>query len=114
VTLARDATSAGDPVLAESITQHSEHYQRMINEMTGSTTSKPPAAISAAAATVITGDEPQPELSVEQPSLAQRLSSSNNSSLSDGHGGGLEDLDRLPARSAHERSRERLKILEIQ
>ncbi len=29
--LAKDATSAGDRVLAESYLQHAEHYQRMIN-----------------------------------------------------------------------------------
>lgn len=34
VTLARDATSAGDHVLAESYLQHAEHYQRFINEIT--------------------------------------------------------------------------------
>jgi hypothetical protein len=34
VTLARDANSAGDRVLAESYLQHAEHYQRLINEMT--------------------------------------------------------------------------------
>jgi hypothetical protein len=34
VTLARDAASAGDRVLAESYLQHAEHYQRFINEMT--------------------------------------------------------------------------------
>ena len=33
VTLARDATSAGDHVLAESYLQHAEHYQRFINEI---------------------------------------------------------------------------------
>ncbi|MBI3441899.1 MAG: DUF4167 domain-containing protein [Proteobacteria bacterium] len=33
VTLARDAASAGDRVLAESYLQHAEHYQRFINEM---------------------------------------------------------------------------------
>lgn len=32
--LARDATAAGDRVLAESYFQHAEHYQRFINEMT--------------------------------------------------------------------------------
>lgn len=32
-TLARDAASAGDRVLAESYFQHAEHYLRMINEM---------------------------------------------------------------------------------
>lgn len=30
--LAKDATSAGDRVLAESYLQHAEHYQRMLNE----------------------------------------------------------------------------------
>ena len=34
VALARDATSSGDRVLAESYLQHGEHYQRLINEMT--------------------------------------------------------------------------------
>ena len=34
VTLARDATSAGDHILSESYLQHAEHYQRFINEMT--------------------------------------------------------------------------------
>jgi hypothetical protein len=33
LTLARDAASAGDRVLAESYLQHAEHYQRQINEM---------------------------------------------------------------------------------
>jgi hypothetical protein len=33
MTLARDASSAGDRILAESYFQHAEHYQRMINEM---------------------------------------------------------------------------------
>jgi hypothetical protein len=33
LTLARDAASAGDRILAESYLQHAEHYQRMINEM---------------------------------------------------------------------------------
>ena len=32
MTLAKDATSSGDYVLAESYTQHAEHYQRIINE----------------------------------------------------------------------------------
>jgi hypothetical protein len=31
--LAKDATSAGDRVLAESYLQHAEHYQRLINEI---------------------------------------------------------------------------------
>lgn len=34
LTLAKDASSAGDRILAESYLQHAEHYQRMINEMT--------------------------------------------------------------------------------
>lgn len=34
LTLAKDAASAGDRVLAESYLQHAEHYQRFINEMT--------------------------------------------------------------------------------
>jgi hypothetical protein len=34
LTLARDAASAGDRILAESYLQHAEHYQRAINEMT--------------------------------------------------------------------------------
>ena len=34
ITLARDAASVGDRVLAESCLQHAEHYQRFINEMT--------------------------------------------------------------------------------
>ncbi len=33
ITLARDASGAGDRVLAESYLQHAEHYQRLINEM---------------------------------------------------------------------------------
>ena len=32
MTLARDAASAGDTILAESYYQHAEHYQRVINE----------------------------------------------------------------------------------
>lgn len=32
LTLARDATAAGDRILAESYFQHAEHYQRMLNE----------------------------------------------------------------------------------
>ena len=31
-TLARDASSSGDNILAESYYQHAEHYQRIINE----------------------------------------------------------------------------------
>lgn len=34
VSLARDASSYGDRVLAESYLQHAEHYQRFINEYT--------------------------------------------------------------------------------
>ena len=33
VALARDASAAGDHVLAESYLQHAEHYQRLLNEI---------------------------------------------------------------------------------
>lgn len=33
LTLAKDAASAGDRILAESYLQHAEHYQRLINEI---------------------------------------------------------------------------------
>ena len=36
MTLARDAASAGDTILAESYYQHAEHYQRIINEFSNS------------------------------------------------------------------------------
>lgn len=38
--LARDAAAAGDRVLAESYLQHAEHYQRLINELTGDDASR--------------------------------------------------------------------------
>lgn len=34
-TLAKDAASAGDRILAESYLQHAEHYQRVINSFVG-------------------------------------------------------------------------------
>ncbi len=38
--LARDAAAAGDAVLAESYRQHAEHYQRVINELSGGNNNK--------------------------------------------------------------------------
>ena len=40
MTLARDAASAGDAILAESYYQHAEHYQRMINEFSSNVSEK--------------------------------------------------------------------------
>jgi hypothetical protein len=42
LTLAKDAASSGDRVLAESYLQHAEHYQRMINSW-GDDVQAPPA-----------------------------------------------------------------------
>ena len=59
MTLARDASSAGDTILAESYYQHAEHYQRMINEFS-----------SASDRTNETGDTPkveEPKAKVEEP-----------------------------------------------
>ncbi len=36
LTLAKDATSAGDRIVAENYYQHAEHYIRIINEYNGS------------------------------------------------------------------------------
>lgn len=36
LSLAKDATSAGDRIVAENYYQHAEHYIRIINEMNGS------------------------------------------------------------------------------
>ena len=72
VTLARDAASAGDRVLAESYLQHAEHYQRMINDMTEEYNKFNPPQYNQQQP--ITGDEPQPvvpEMSVEQPGHQQ-------------------------------------------
>jgi len=35
--LAKDATSAGDPIMSENYYQHAEHYIRIINEISGET-----------------------------------------------------------------------------
>lgn len=70
VTLARDAASAGDRILAESYLQHAEHYQRMINDMTEEYNKFNPPQYQQQP---ITGEEPQPsvpEMSVEQPGAA--------------------------------------------
>jgi hypothetical protein len=70
ITLARDASSAGDRVLAESYLQHAEHYQRMINEMTEEYNKYNPPQFQQQP---VTGEEPQPvipDISVEQPNVA--------------------------------------------
>lgn len=65
IALARDATSSGDRVLAESYLQHGEHYQRMINEMTEEYNKyNPPLQPQQPAGN---GEEQPPEMSVEQP-----------------------------------------------
>ncbi|MEZ0223249.1 MAG: DUF4167 domain-containing protein [Alphaproteobacteria bacterium] len=59
VTLARDAASAGDRILAESYLQHAEHYQRMINDMQEEYNKyNPPQQYQQQQP--ITGEEPQP------------------------------------------------------
>jgi hypothetical protein len=98
VTLARDAMSSGDPVLAESYQQHSEHYQRMINEMTEEYNKyNPQPQFQPQQQQPITGDEPQPELSVEQPSVVaaqqQQQQHNQNQQPSQNGGGNMEDLD---------------------
>lgn len=70
IALARDATSSGDRVLAESYLQHGEHYQRMINEMTEEYNKyNPPLPQQQVQGN---GDDQQqpPEMSVEQPHVA--------------------------------------------
>ena len=68
-TRARDAMSSGDRVLAESYLQHAEHYQRMINEMTEEYNKYNPQPQHQQ---VAQGTEEQPpEMSVEQPNVAQ-------------------------------------------
>ncbi|MDE1150945.1 MAG: DUF4167 domain-containing protein [Micavibrio sp.] len=66
ITLARDATSSGDRVLAESYLQHAEHYQRMINEMTEEYNKYNPP-YQPQQQQQGNGEEQPPELSVEQP-----------------------------------------------
>lgn len=85
-TLARDAMSSGDRVLAESYLQHAEHYQRMINEMTEEYNKynppqqhqQPPQGT----------EEQPPEMSVEQPNVAQPGAA--QPTIPDG---AMEDLD---------------------
>lgn len=84
-TLARDAMSSGDRVLAESYLQHAEHYQRMINEMTEEYQRHNPQFQQQP---VITGDEPQPEVAVEQPGAAAAAVSAKVPQE-----GSLDDLD---------------------
>lgn len=88
--LARDAASAGDRVLAESYLQHAEHYQRMINEMTEEYNKHNPQQ--QFQQQPITGEEPQPELSVEQPGAAA-AAAANNGQQQQPSADGLEDLD---------------------
>lgn len=81
VTLARDANSAGDRILAESYLQHAEHYQRMINDMQEEYNKFNPPQYNQQQQP-ITGEEPQPVIpeatttstapngAAEQPNLA--------------------------------------------
>lgn len=88
--LARDAMSAGDRVLAESYLQHAEHYQRMINEMTEEYNKYNPQP-QYQPQQPITGDEPQPELSVEQPSAIAAAAAQQQQQQPSADG--LNDLD---------------------
>lgn len=87
--LARDAMSSGDRVLAESYLQHAEHYQRLINEMTEEYNKYNPQP-QFQQQPVITGDEPQPEMSVEQPS-AQSATPPQQQQIQPAEG--MDDLD---------------------
>jgi len=84
---------SGDRVLAESYLQHAEHYQRMINEMTEEYNKhNPQQQFQPQQQPVITGDEPQPELSVEQPqtlAAAQQQAQQQQQPAQEG----MEDLD---------------------
>lgn len=85
-TLARDAMSSGDRVLAESYLQHAEHYQRMINEMTEEYNKYNPQPQHQQQPQ---GTEEQPpEMSVEQPNVAQPGAA--QPTIPDG---AMEDLD---------------------
>lgn len=85
-TLARDAMSSGDRVLAESYLQHAEHYQRMINEMTEEYNKyNPPQQHQQVPQGT---DEQPPEMSVEQPNVAQP--GAQQPSIPEG---AMEDLD---------------------
>ena len=85
-TLARDAMSSGDRVLAESYLQHAEHYQRMINEMTEEYNKYNPQPQHQQP--VQGTDEQPPEMSVEQPNVAQP--GAQQPSIPEG---AMEDLD---------------------
>lgn len=85
-TLARDAMSSGDRVLAESYLQHAEHYQRMINEMTEEYNKyNPPQPHQQQPQGT---EEQPPEMSVEQPNVAQPGAA--QPTIPDG---AMEDLD---------------------
>jgi len=88
VALARDATAGSDRVLAESYLQHAEHYQRMINEMTEEYNKYNPQP--QFQQQPITGDEPQPEMSVEQPQTAAATAAAATSAAA---ADGMNDLD---------------------
>jgi hypothetical protein len=79
LTLARDANSAGDRILAESYFQHAEHYQRMLNEANEELARSNPqafqqqqqqqAAAAAAAAAGEEGEQPGASSNGEQPDV---------------------------------------------
>ena len=76
VTLARDAASAGDRVLAESYLQHAEHYQRFINEMTEEFNQYNQQ---------YNNQQPQPQVAADGNAAAQPVSIETS--------GGMNDLD---------------------
>jgi hypothetical protein len=86
VTLARDAASAGDRILAESYLQHAEHYQRMINDMTEEYNKFNPPQYNNQQQP-ITGEEPQPVVDIPaqvvQPQQAQQSQQPSQESLED-------------------------------
>ena len=85
--LARDATAAGDRVLAEGLNQYAEHYYRIINDSTDPEPTRPPAppreeteaasdgareAAESAEAAAATGEAPAPAAQDEQPVQSRR------------------------------------------
>lgn len=80
VTLARDATSAGDRVLAESYLQHAEHYQRFINEMTEEFNQ-------------YNLQNPQQQPQPQQPQQMQQQQASMDGNMQSPPADGLNDLD---------------------
>jgi hypothetical protein len=93
VTLARDASSAGDRVLAESYLQHAEHYQRMINELAEEYNKfNPPQAQQYQQP--ITGEEPQPVL--ETTSTAPQQQAQPDDTLNDLDQGFLRGPRNIP------------------